>query len=256
MNDNLEAQKPRTHYQLNCLVNTIVGNLPVAEQDIESLLQVVRRQRDLIADEFDELRTGVEERNISEVRDGIADVIVTVDGMFFRAGLEYPRIQLWDVHGDEGNIDAYLKSIQTDLELILEMIEEAPEADVLGPYRHRLEVYCCSILYACYCISSAYGIDLQADQVAVFVSNMSKFDTDLDTARKGVEKYANIGVQTDIFPSAVDGQVFYVLKCVHDTVGADGKKYSLGKFLKSVLFKEPVLPELPADAPIHTLLAA
>jgi len=241
----------RSHFELNSLVNTIVNNLPISEDDVSTLMQVIKRQRDLIHDEFDELSTGIKERNISEVRDGIADVIVTVDGMYFRVGLEYPRVELWS--NRDLSIDEHVRSIEVSLKLMEEMVAAGLDGNTVGYFKHRVKVYCDSILYSCYRLSQEYGIDLLADQEAVFASNMTKFDTDIEVARRGVAKYAEMGVKTDVFPNKIDGLTYHVIKCTEDSVDAAGKKYNAGKFLKSVFFKEPELQPLAANAPIFEL---
>jgi hypothetical protein len=243
----------RNHFELNSHINTIVGNLPVDVNDVTAMLEIVRRQRNLIHDEFDELNAGVKERNISEVRDGIADVIVTVDGMYFRVGLHYPNVGSW--FDASMSIEDCLQAIEIDLTLIEEMLAVGVGNSV-GYFKHRLKVYCDSILSSCHHISIHYGVNLLADQMAVYASNMTKFDTDIEVARRGVAKYEALGVRTDIFPNTINGLTYYVIKCTADSVGTDGKKYGAGKFLKSVYFKEPVLEPLPADAPIFELLAA
>lgn len=241
----------RHHFELNSLINTIVGNLPLGEDDIPAMMQVISRQRDLIDDEFEELRAGVNTRNVTEVRDGVADVIVTVDGMYFRLGLEYPRLEIGRdrVHSPA----ECLRAMEVDLSMIKQMLAAGLDSNTVGYFKHRLKVYCDSILWACYDLSEAYGICIQRDQEAVFASNMSKFDTDIEVGRRGVEKYAALGVKTDLFPNEIDGLTYWVIKCTETCVGNDGKKYGVGKFLKSVYFKEPVLEPLPANAPIFEL---
>lgn len=242
----------RTHFELNSLINTIPGNNPVDLNDTAAALEVVRRQRDLIQSEFEELRDdGIKAKNITEVRDGIADVIVTVDGMYFRLGLEYPRVHLWEPQGL--SVEELLRTIEVDLTMIGEMLTTGLRDTTMGYFQHRLKVYCDSILHATYELSGKLGIDLINDQEAVFASNMTKFDTDVEVARRGVAKYAELGVKTDLFPNQIDGLTYWVIKCTEDCVDVKGKKYGAGKFLKSIFFKEPELLPLAANAPIYEL---
>lgn len=62
-------------------LNYIAGNHPVADW------AAIERQLKLIDLEFNELRRAVAERNIEQIRDGIADVIVTAGGLGHRMGI-------------------------------------------------------------------------------------------------------------------------------------------------------------------------
>lgn len=243
----------KTHYQLNVQINTIVGNLPIEFNNFDEIKKIMRRQHDLIVDEFHELRDdGIGEKNIREIRDGLADVIVTVDGMFHRLGLQYPNVDAF--YFEEEPLEECIEIIEAELAKAAEFLEMDQYSD-LQDLHMRLSAIYGNVIWAVYQLSWLFGVDVQADQEAIYRSNLSKFDTDYDVARKGVEKYDAMGVPTSLFPNTIDGLTYHVIKCTADTVDGNGKRYGAGKFLKSIYFKEPVLVDLPADAPIHAMFA-
>ena len=249
------------HFELNALFNQVGGNHKLSElmakeatADDSSVEKVfytlLRRQVELISEEFQELIDGHNEKSADLIRDGLGDVIVTVDGLFHRLELKYPDTSKW---GD----------LQSDA---IQAINAAAQAlgaiKLLAVNRDGLNVKTASsmltqlsmgILLSMYQVAEQYGIDLQADQKAIIASNMSKFDTDEDVAIEGVAKYAALNIKTEIVPSVIDGVTYYVIRCAEDTVDANGKKFFAGKILKSVNFCEPALPPLAEDAPLRTL---
>lgn len=237
------------HSELNAHINTIVGNNLIDTSDFAATIEVLRRQHDLINSEYEEMVAGVAANDVNEIRDGLGDVIVTVDGMYHRLGLEYPRYDLWDKSGY--TIDELIVMIGADLEILREFTQAADYGNSKGFFLHKVKTQCDAILWAVYMLGKLWGVDLQADQEAIYASNMSKFDTDIEVARKGIEKYAALAVDTAVVPNEINGLTYHVIKCVATSVGTDGKKYSIGKFLKSIYFKEPVLVPLPAGAPLY-----
>jgi hypothetical protein len=230
---------PQTHhFQLNSTINSIVGNNPFEGQDLELFLKIADKQIDLIRDEFDELLTGFATKNFKEIRDGIGDVIVTVDGLFYRLNLEYPNTQSWpDLPGE---IPKALFEAAEALAMMKDVASGLDENN-LSSVQLMLRTMATGVLLSMYQISASLGIDLAADQKAIFDSNISKFDKDITTAERGVAKYGQIGVSATICTNTSTCGIYHVLKSSWNQIGADGKKYAEGKFLKSVNFQEPNL---------------
>ena len=85
------------------------------------------------------------------------------------------------------------------------------------------------------------GIDSDADMLEVFDSNMSKLCENESVLNASIDKYAAIGIE-------VYSEGEYPRKCIKsasDQTDTNGETYKKGKFLKGVLFREPVL-----DAPV------
>lgn len=239
-----------THLQLNQMVNNLVGNKPIRlTTEREAWFQAGYRQIDLIHDETKELRAGIDDDDLQEIRDGVGDVIVTLDGLIHRLGLPEPDFE----HLRHRHLARLTRSAHSLVEEIFEnlnvmvcnMREVENEEDLKKTilkvvlFGAAVNVYDC-----CYALARLYGFDLHTDQVAIYESNMSKFDTDKALALSGIEKYARLGVMVSIHPNVavVDGEqvTYYVLKSDQDQTGSDGKSYPAGKFLKSVNFKDPV----------------
>ena len=242
------------HLRLNAIVNTVVGNNPIDHSaDLATWIKVGLKQIDLIIDEADELKAGVNVfttgsdtdrlKAFTEIRDGVADVIVTLDGLVHRLALPFP-IDL--TAGDPAPSSVLeVEFLMDRLEKIRDAIENIDGVNVLPD---MLDALVAEAYAATYRIAEAYKIDVAVDQVAVYESNMSKFDLDKQTALAGVEKYARLGVVVDIheIPTEENGETFtyYVLKSSYDQTGIDGKSYPGGKFLKSVHYREPVFQAL------------
>ena len=243
---------PPDHLALNKHVNTVVGNHPIdpTTQRAE-WCAAGKRQIDLILDEAKELRDGIElskqgeqhhAKARQEIRDGVADVIVTLDGLVHRLSLNLPDLTIVIENHDRAPVDKYeyewlLNHLQVLEQMLAELCADSEKTiDFDALYSHLFDAY-----EATYDLARAWDININADQVAVYESNMSKFDLDKATAMTGVLKYAELGVKTDLFPNDIDGQTYYVIKCVEDCVDSKGKTHRAGKFLKSVNFREPVL---------------
>lgn len=62
--------------------NQLIGN------DQSNLHTSLKQQLAMVKEEFEELCAGVHAHDMTEIRDGIADVLVTVYGLAFRAGID------------------------------------------------------------------------------------------------------------------------------------------------------------------------
>lgn len=133
----------------------------------------IENQFKLISEEFTELQDAINERDTLKLRDAIGDLLTTVYGAAWRAGL-----------------------------------------------------------------------DADEDMYAIYRSNMSKFDTDEDTASRTRDKYAQLGLEVETVRVMDGPKVYYTTRVTHEQV-VDGKLYPRGKLVKSVNFKEPVFIPLP-----------
>ena len=68
--------------KLNTLIGNIKGDLSAPDW------VALERQYELIKEEFEELGRAIQERDVTELRDGTADVLVTTYGLAHRAGFD------------------------------------------------------------------------------------------------------------------------------------------------------------------------
>lgn len=252
------------HLLLNSTVNNLVGNEPVELADFanfeayeEQFKLVARKQLKLIRDEFEELRDrGFAAKDIKEVRDGLGDVIVTMDGLLYRLGIPYanvfaPALPVLDPETrtmleTSGVVPFRIQSRLRTIERALGTLMERTQSEIAGnvaAFKAHIGETAEIVYLQVYALAYELGVDLAADQRAIFISNMTKFDTDTEVAAQGLRKYENMGVAAALFPKNVEGVVYYVIKSTEDRVIGD-RPFPAGKFLKSVLFKEPDLEPL------------
>ena len=237
------------HFILNKKINAIAGNNPVADvNDMHAAAKIILAQQPLITSEYEEFVKGLRENNVELVRDGLADVIVTCDGMLSRLGITTYDFDLSEkylalVKKHDLPLElvgkGFLKSISVNVRRIEIDAKYALAGKLNNHLRNNIIHNAIATIRSVTRFSIAANIDLLADQTAVFVSNLSKFDTKIEVAEQGVEKYKNLGVSTVIEPVTHDGVTYYVIKSDRDQI-VNGKDYPKGKFLKSVEFKEPV----------------
>lgn len=259
------------HQELNSRVNSLVGNTPTAH----SLLRIIVSQSRIVKQETGELMDGIKDKNVTEIRDGLADVIVTTDGMYHRLDAVANAPDIIKIEQTVKDILQGYPSAQSRAALVNVSVggladaynvlsaagsltpENTPEGSELEQAWKRDVLHACdSLRRNAYLLSALFGVDIAKDQYAVYQSNMSKFDTVRSMAEQAVVRYRDtVGIEVEIFPNTVDGVEYFVLKSAVDQTGTDGKDYPKGKFLKSDLFREPQFAPLPEDAPIHALLA-
>lgn len=263
------AEAPKHHLLLNSHINFIVSNEPVDSKDFKDfskfltkVKEVAAKQHKLINDEYNELRDrGLAAQNIKEVRDGLGDIIVTTDGLLYRLGIPYTNIfapALPVLDPQTFNRAAAINSIHDRLYMLeqnLRALKDRLEDSNYGSHPRYLASVAGTaeqVYLNVYALAYQLGVDLAADQRAIYVSNLTKFDTDEAVAQQGLAKYAAMGVAVALFPKEVDGVVYHVIKSTEDRE-VDGRPFPAGKFLKSVLFQEPVLDPLPEGALLNTL---
>jgi hypothetical protein len=244
------SNAPIPHYPLNALINAIASNHPQSHRRAQA--RAMAHQVELIRREFEETQAGYRDLDMRQIRDGLGDVIVTVDGMYHRLMLSPPTSPVEVVVDQEATIPMFFHAIDVLLGLVEQVAEYgliqsrhdtfADEDIKLDLYSVRLALE--GILSAVYSASAFFDIPVMADQQAIFNSNLSKFDTDLETAERTVQKYADMGVITALYPQVVSGTTYYVVKCSELTPEAKALNITVGKFLKSVNFAEPVFSDL------------
>ncbi len=161
------------NFELSSLIHQLAGKPANAGWDS------VENQRFLIEEEFKEFRGALLARDPLKLRDAIGDLLMTVYGAAYRAGLP----------ADE-------------------------------------------------------------DLVAIFESNMTKFDRDAETAALTRAKYAQLGLEVETICVEHGAQVFYTTRVTKPQTVA-GKYYPRGKLVKSVNFKEPVFSQLPSEVAVQ-----
>jgi len=72
----------KTNFKMVSIINTIAGNHPTASWDD------LTNQKDIIEEEFIELRDAVDLNDVEQMCDASADLLVTTYGMLFRAGFD------------------------------------------------------------------------------------------------------------------------------------------------------------------------
>ena len=152
-----------TNFEAVSLFNEMIQNLPASSSNPK--WDQLEAQFGLIQEELNEIQQAIQEKNYIELRDGIADVLVTTYGLAYRA-----------------------------------------------------------------------GIDANEDMKIVHESNMSKFCKSTDEALRTKAKYEKIGVKVS-YRNQANGMIAVV--SLENQTGADGKKYPMGKLLKSVNYFEP-----------------
>ncbi len=263
------AAPAKHHLLLNSHINFIVSNEPVDSKEFKDFSEflakvgeVANKQHKLINDEYEELRDrGLAAQNIKEVRDGLGDIIVTTDGLLYRLGIPYTNIfapaqpvldpQSVNRGATIGNIYERLYSLEQNLRALKDRLNDSN----YGNHSHHLRRIASTaeqVYVNVYALAYEMGVDIAADQRAIYASYLTKFDTDEAVAQQGLAKYEAMGVPVALFPKEVDGVVYYVIKCTEDRV-IKGRPFPAGKFLKSVLFQEPVLDPLPEGALLNTL---
>lgn len=109
---------------LNDLIGNIKGDLTAPDW------VAIERQFALIKEEFEELERAIQERNLTELRDGTADVLVTTYGLAHRAGFDADA-DMAEVH--RSNMSKFCANIE-------EAIHTAVKYEKLGirsNYKHH-----------------------------------------------------------------------------------------------------------------------
>lgn len=190
-----------------------------------------------IPDEFKELQVAIQNKNITEVRDAMCDILVFSMGAFHLLGRNFDEsyAHLGVSLIDYGNGDTFekLESHSTRFPLLMADLEHSLDSTT-GTGCMEDALY--DIIDWAMQIADITGYPALADMHAVYVSNMSKFCTNDDELDKTMTKYAAIDV-------LVYEEGEYPTKCVKsacDQKDINGDNYPKGKFLKGVKYQPPV----------------
>lgn len=205
------------------------GNMKSVESKYNFALNII--------DEIDELKEAIDEGNIKEIRDAVADILVFSLGLLHHSGENLyfgKKLHEWIYSDYMKNInldllDDILKKLEMDSLLVIESSKKNSKSIV------NLTIP--NICYYCYLISDIYGFDIDEDMDAIIESNMSKFCKDQEDLNLTLQKYIDLGIEVYAkgeFPKAL---VF----SSKDQLDKNGKQYRADKFLKSIYFKEPIL---------------
>lgn len=246
---------------INARLNEVAGNpafsADLAEDEVHAR---IRHQCGLIVEEAEETLQGLSAGDVELVRDGLADVLVTVTGLLHRAyptekhtwefdkalfpgPVYYPTETLSLAINSLSNYGASFKKISQG-EMAIDMDE--------------LRQACFHLVTFVQLFATITGIPLFEDHAAVSRSNMSKFDTDRETAELTVAKYAALGIDVEIRETVYGETNYFVVVSAKDQevemFATDGtsngiRQFPKGKFLKSVNYQEPVYCEAEVTLP-------
>jgi len=237
---------------INARFNLIGGN-PAATADTsqEEIEARIRHQAGLISEEAEETLTALMAGDKNEVRDGLADLLVTVSGLFHRA---YPtEAHSWEfdtflipgpVFYPTETLMLCINSISNIGAAFKQIAHEGREID-----KDQLRQACYHLMTFINLFASICGIPLEQDHAAVSLSNLSKFDIDLANADLSAAKYEALGLKVEIRNVDYDGVSYHVVVCAEDQE-VDGKFYPKGKILKSINFQEPSFEEASIVLPV------
>lgn len=193
-------------------VNHLAGNL------YNGGWEAIEHQRDIIASEVNELFTdGIEDRNIHEIRDGIADVLFTTYGLAHRMGV--------DANVDYADM---MKSQWTKFDTTEEeALKTKAKYDELG-------------IETCYIQRS---VTVERDVTMDKLRELANGDEDI---------YGEIMVSrmSDLINNPViesETLLLYVTLSAKQQLDARQRPIPPGKWLKSYKFQEPVYGPLPAE---------
>lgn len=211
-------------------INNLVGN--TAHPNRETALHQLKG---IIRPEMEELQIGIDMRDLHETRDGLADVLFTLAGLYGRMGLAIPEHwDLTDLSGLRSTNDCLRKLF--DCQTALEIIAEQQFAGISAAMS-AIAGNCVELAIK---IAQLEDIDYLSDLEAVIASNMTKFDRDEESAKATRDKYWAISVDTFQKNQSVseDEPPYIVTFSAKDQHGYDGKDYPMGKWLKSVNFQD------------------
>lgn len=214
-------------------INRLAGNYAVPNSSTAC------HQADyIIRPEIKELMAGLAVSDAGEIRDGVADVMFTLCGMYSRMALPFPTqaevASLEEALNYDGGVDIAAMRLLHLCELISVLMKVGySNIDAAHVLLNRM-------MAKTWAIGTYFNYPILSDLNDVVVSNMTKFDTDVETSEATRLKYEAIGVKTEAHATTTTtGSVFYVTRVVETVTGTDGKQYPKGKWLKSVNFKEP-----------------
>lgn len=208
------------------------------------------KQFDYYLSEYDELKSHLGSGFVSdEIRDDIGDMLTTILGTAWRAGVELPAYNWIRNHDtlaespDNFNGEKS-KKMQDDIARLTAELEKVfIEKHALDEQQLHDKLY--ELTDTIYRWALHIGIPVHSDLSLVTASNLSKVCNGKACLERTYEKYNKIGVE--LRHEEVEPDV-YVVFSAKQQAGTDGKVYDDNKFLKSVDFYEPVFPSLSRES--------
>lgn len=214
------------------------------QSDVEEMVRAGIHQLQLLQEELDETFQAYADNDDKLLRDGLSDIGVVTDGLFYRLGVHYPsQAELnTPVYGTFGRdqIGNLIGSIQSDVDWLRGMFTLGAPALSTDQIRNDVRSFGGAILHS---LREIYhnlpGVDYEADQLAVWNSNVSKYPRTVEHASQEMQLWSDKGVETYLLDTTVGGEVYYSLRLRHNTV-INGKTVPAGKIIKPSTFREPV----------------
>lgn len=125
------------------------------------------------------------------------------------------------------------------------VVEEFKETHDAIEAKDRVEVVdgACDLLVVVYGLLHLSGVDADAAFAEVMSSNMSKVCTTAEDTYKTLDKYVDLDVNVSVEGNLPECYI----RVNEDCYDKNGKFYPRGKFLKSILWKEPELEQFTKD---------
>lgn len=208
-------------------INEMVGNVALPNRDR------LQHQLDIIQSEFGEFLDGLEAGDTVETRDGCADTLFTLAGLYGRMQFELPtylpsaQVDLDDLESHKSAHDFMMVSMGAIL-----VLSRCSFASVYIAIKEVTEHLIANLLY----VADSYMIDYVEDLRAVIDSNWTKFDTDEGSAMATRLKYEALGIAVEQRHKEQDGKTFTVTFSAADQKDEKGRDMRKGKWLKSVNF--------------------
>jgi hypothetical protein len=231
------------HFRSTITINHLVGN--VEQRTIETL----RHQLGIIRSEVEELRQGITMDDVHEMRDGVADVLFTIAGLYGRMGFALPEHLYTDTSfASVGRCMTAVERHMATLDVLSSLTFESVYV--------AIQETAASMTEWVYQLGQVAGFDVLADFDAVITSNWTKFDQSESDAKLTALKYDMIGVRTHYTKcvSPDTQQTYYVTFSSETQKGLDGKEYPGGKWLKSCHFKDTNFSESLPPPPVEITL--
>ena len=200
-------------------INELAGNHS-APNDVVSILKQVK----LITDESAEFFKGIKDRNLDEIRNGLADVLFTVHGMYFKFG-EEPKTLTGNQHILAPNESVDMAELLEVMNCIrLDMLSFNDKDVNYYSQDSNLELlknvlYLANEMEMCvYGIARTAGVlnIVKSDYLDVCNEQYSKFDLSNDDGEKTRGKYLALGVQTKTFRRISGNTNYYVTVAYSD----------------------------------------
>ncbi len=206
-------------------INNLVGNT------CQPTTETLRHQLRIIHSEADELAAGIKDNDRHEIRDGIADVMFTLAGLYGRMGLDIPQHLIPRDDLNEPHIDEVRAAVSA-----LHTLSHLQFDTVYAALNHVADY----AVFRVWQLGESLNVDILGDFKAVILSNRTKFDRNREDAEKTRLKYAAIGVDTYYKECGMEGDLipYYITFSSRDQTGDDGRSYPANKWLKSINFQD------------------